>query len=130
MSGTGKGRAGWVVLAVGTFLSLWTAGCEGDSLYEGVAITPASVELRVGEARMFKATGGHDYEWTFEPVDGRLGLDTAVGDTVVATAFSNSTGEDAVPSVIALTCRSIIPGVTDVATNGAESVATAYIRIR
>ena len=65
--------------------ALWTAGCESDSLYEGVAIVPASVELRVGQSQTFRASGGQNYEWSFEPVDGRLGLNVSVGDAVVAT---------------------------------------------
>ena len=110
--------------------ALWTAGCESDSLYEGVAIVPASVELRVGQSQTFRASGGQSYEWSFEPVDGRLGLNVSMGDAVVATALSNAAGEGSTNSVIALTCRSVIPGVTYVETNGAEHVATAYIRIR
>ena len=125
-----KWQIALAALAVGAALALGPAGCEGDSLYEGVAITPASIELRVGQVQVFKAVGGQEYEWSFEPVDGRLGLNTAVGDTVIATALSNATDEDTADPVITLTCRSIIPGVTYVATNGAESVATAYIRIR
>ena len=110
--------------------ALWTAGCESDSLYEGVAIDPASIELHVGQSQVFRATGGQNYEWSFAPADGRLGLNTAVGEVVVATAFSNEAGEESTNAVIALTCRSVIPGVTYVETNGAEPVATAYIRIR
>ena len=125
--------------------ALWTAGCESDSLYEGVAIVPASVELRVGQSQTFRASGGQNYEWSFEPVDGRLGLNTTVGDTVVVTALSSEAGgetsaaeetEDGTAtaetgdSVVALTCRSIIPGVTYVETNGAGPVATAFISIR
>ena len=110
--------------------ALWTAGCETDSLYEGVAIVPASVELRVGQSQVFRATGGQNYEWSFAPADGRLGLNTAVGEVVVATAFSNEAGEESTNAVIALTCRSVIPGVTYVETNGAEPVATAFISIR
>ena len=125
-----SGRIGLAVLAGAVALAFGMAGCEGDPLYEGVAITPASIELRVGQVQVFKAVGGQEYEWSFEPVDGRLGLNTAVGDTVIATALSNATDEDTADPVITLTCRSIIPGVTDVATNGAESVATSYIRIR
>ena len=125
-----KWRIELAVLAVGAALALWTAGCEGDSLYEGVAIHPASIELRVGQSQVFRATGGQNYEWSFAPADGRLGLNTAVGDVVVATAFSNEAGEESTHAVIALTCRSVIPGVTYVETNGAEPVATAYISIR
>ena len=120
--------AGVVALALGM------AGCEGDSLYEGVAIHPASVQLKVGQVQMFMATGGQDYEWSFEPVDGRLGMNTRVGDTVVVVAQSSTADGEAeeagAGSVITLTCRSVIPGVTSVATNGAESVAAAYISIR
>lgn len=125
-----NGRIGLAALAGGVALALWTAGCEGDSLYEGVAIVPASVELRVGQSQVFRATGGQEYEWSFAPVDGRLGLNTAVGNTVVVTALSSEAGEETTNSVITLTCRSIIPGVTYVETNGAEPVATAYISIR
>lgn len=110
--------------------ALWTAGCESDSLYEGVAIVPASVELRVGQSQTFRASGGQSYEWSFEPVDGRLGLNTTVGDTVVATALSNAAGEGSTDSVITLTCRSVVAGVTGVATNGTEEIAKAYISIR
>ena len=133
-------RVGAAVLAGGAMLALSMAGCDGDSLYEGVAVYPASIELRVGEAQMFKATGGQSYEWSFEPVDGRLGLNTAVGDTVIVVALSNEaggeasgdeeTGEGTGDEVIALTCRSIIAGVTDAATNQVDNSATAYIRIR
>ena len=73
--------------------ALWTAGCESDSLYEGVAIVPASVELRVGQSQTFRASGGQSYEWSFEPVDGRLGLNVSVGDVVVATALSSASGD-------------------------------------
>ena len=125
-----KWQIGLAVLAGSAALALWTAGCEDDSLYDRVAVYPASIELRVGQAQMFRATGGQEYEWSFEPVDGRLGLNTAVGDTVVATALSSSASEETTNSVIALTCRSIIPGVTCVETNEAEHVAQAYISIR
>lgn len=125
-----KGRIGLAVLASGMALAWWTAGCESDSLYEGVTIYPASVELHTGQSQVFWATGGQDYEWSFEPVDGRLGMNTAVGDTVVVYARSNATGEETTNSVITLTCRSVIPGVTYVATNEAEHVAQAYISIR
>ena len=125
-----KWQLALAALAGGAALVWWTAGCEGDSLYEGVAVYPASIELRVGQAQVFRATGGQEYEWSFEPVDGRLGLNTAVGDTVVATALSSSASEETTNSVIALTCRSIIPGVTCVETNEAEHVAQAYISIR
>ena len=125
-----NGRIGLAVLAGGVALALWTAGCEGDSLYDKVSIYPASIELRVGQAQVFRATGGQEYEWSFAPVDGRLGLNTAVGDTVVVTALSNEAGEETTHSVVTLTCRSIIPGVTYVETNGAEHFATAYISIR
>jgi len=110
--------------------ALWTAGCESDSLYEGVAIVPASVELRVGQSQTFRASGGQSYEWSFEPVDGRLGLNVSVGDAVGATALSNAAGEGATDSVITLTCRSVVAGVTGVATNGTEEIAKAYISIR
>ena len=110
--------------------ALWTAGCESDSLYEGVAIVPASVELRVGQSQTFRASGGQNYEWSFEPVDGRLGLNVSVGDAVVATALSNAAGEGSTDSVITLTCRSVVAGVTGVATNGTEEIAKAYISIR
>ena len=125
-----KWQIALAVLAVGAALALGPAGCEGDSLYEGVVIVPASIELRVGQSQVFRATGGQSYEWSFEPADGRLGLNSAVGDAVVATALSSAAGEGSTNSVIALTCRSVIPGVTYVETNGAEHVATAYIRIR
>ena len=125
-----KWQLALAVLAGSAALALWTAGCEDDSLYDRVAVYPASIELRVGQAQMFRATGGQEYEWSFEPVDGRLGLNTAVGDTVVATALSSSASEETTNSVIALTCRSIIPGVTCVETNEAEHVAQAYISIR
>ena len=125
-----NGRIGLAALAGGVALALWTAGCEGDSLYEGVAIVPASVELRVGQSQTFRASGGQNYEWSFEPVDGRLGLNTAVGDTVVVTALSSEAGEESTNSVIALTCRTIIPGVTCDTTNQIDNSATAYISIR
>lgn len=105
-------------------------GCEGDSLYEGLAVYPASIELRVGQSQVFRATGGRNYKWSFEPADGRLGLNTSVGDTVIATALANTAGEEATHSVVTLTCRSIIPGVTCVTTNQANDFATAYISIR
>ena len=112
--------------------ALWTAGCETDSLYEGVAIDPASIELHVGQSQVFRATGGQSYEWSFEPVDGRLGLNTAVGDTVVATALSSAAGGESTNTVIALTCKSIMAGVTYATTNQdqIENSATAYISIR
>jgi len=125
-----KGRIGLAVLASGMALAWWTAGCEGDSLYEGVTIYPASVELRVGQAQTFRASGGQSYEWSFAPVDGRLGLNVSMGDAVVATALSSSAGEETTNSVITLTCRSVIPGVTYMETNEAEHVAQAYISIR
>lgn len=136
-----NGKIGLAVVAGGMALALWTAGCEGDSLYEGVAVYPASVELRVGQSMMFVASGGQEYEWSFAPVDGRLGLNTAVGDTVVVTALSNEAGgeasgdeeadgEETGETVIALTCRSIIAGVTYEASNRFENSATAYISIR
>ena len=130
-----KWRIGVAVLAAGAASVLWTTGCEDDSLYDQVAIVPASVELRVGQSMMFQATGGQEYEWSFAPVDGRLGMNTSVGDRVVVTALSNepgvgdSSGETENP-VITLTCRSIIAGVTYVATNKAENIAMAYISIR
>ena len=124
-----KWQLALAVLAGSAALALWTAGCENDSLYDRVAVVPASVELRVGQAQVFRATGGQEYEWSFEPVDGRLGLNTAVGDTVVATALSSSAGEDTTNLFIALTCRSILPGVTYAPTSGADNSATAYISI-
>ena len=123
-------RIGLAVLGGGVALAWWTTACENDSLYEDVAVYPASVELHVGQAQVFRATGGQNYEWSFEPVDGRLGLNSTVGDTVVATALASSTAEESTNSVITLTCRSVIPGVTYVATNGAAHVAQAYISIR
>ena len=123
-------RIGLAALATGAALALWTTGCESDSLYEGVTIYPASIELRVGQAQVFQATGGQNYEWSFEPVDGRLGLNSTVGDTVVATALANTTDEETTNSVITLTCRAVIPGVTNVETNEFGSSATAYISIR
>ena len=45
-----KWRIELAVLAVGAALALWTAGCEGDSLYEGVAIHPASIVSTSGTA--------------------------------------------------------------------------------
>ena len=123
-------RIGGAVLAAGMASVLWTTGCEDDSLYDKVAIVPASIELHVGQAQVFRATGGQDYEWSFAPVDGRLGLNSTVGDTVVATALANTTDEETTNSVITLTCRLVIPGVTYVETNEAEHVAQAYISIR
>ena len=125
-----KWQLALAVLAVGAALALGPAGCEGDSLYEGVVIVPASIELRVGQSQVFRATGGQSYEWSFEPADGRLGLNSAVGDAVVATALSSAAGEGSTNSVIALTCRSVIAGVTDGATSQVENAATAYISIR
>lgn len=133
MSGRGKVRACSTVLAGCMALALWTAGCDGDSLYEGVAIQPASVQLKVGQAQVFRATGGQGYEWTIEPADGRLGMNTAVGDTVVVVAQSNGSageGAEAAETVIALTCRSVLAGVSFATTNANENAATAYISIR
>lgn len=133
---------GLVVLAGGLALVLGSTGCETDSLYEGVAIYPASIALHVGQSQVFHATGGQNYKWSFEPADGRLGMNTAVGDTVVVTALSNEAGGEASgggeegaeenetgASVITLTCRSVIAGVTYVTTNEADNFATAYISI-
>ena len=125
-----KWQIALAALVGGAALALGSAGCESDSLYEGVAIVPASVELRVGQSQTFRASGGQNYEWSFEPVDGRLGLNSAVGDAVVATALSSAAGEGSTDSVITLTCRSVVAGVTCVGTNGAEEIAKAYISIR
>lgn len=138
-----KWQCNLAVLAGGLALALGTTGCETDSLYEGVAIYPASIALYVGQSQVFHATGGQSYKWSFEPADGRLGMNTAVGDTVVVTALSNEAGGEASgggeegaevnetgSSVITLTCRSVVAGVTYVTTNEADNFATAYISIR
>ena len=97
----------------GGLLLCTLAGCEASPTSESdINVTPASANLRVGEAMTFTASGWDRYSWTLS--DGFIGtLDRHIGDSVVYTATRGVTAVytngawQMIGSVQTLTCTGI-----------------------
>jgi len=101
----------WVVLGIVLLLG----GCEADPVNGTVFITPDSIVIRDGQAVIFTATGGFEYEWDLEQ-ESYGTLSTRRGASTTYTSLVDPGAGTNLSQVIRVT--SVLSGATT--TNSAQ----------